>query len=92
MKTFKKFNDIVIDEDIAFEHPDAGGEWDNEEGLVIWKGNTKQLKKSPFKTLMESQDPELYPEHYHWVVVETKDPDCILFNYDCDPCGVVCFK
>lgn len=96
-KIIKTFEEVKIG-DKAYENPFAGGQWANLEGMVIWKGDHNSLMHSAHKFLWD--DDEETPEEvldYNWVVVSMEDEiphfeTLTLFNYDCDPCGVVCYK
>lgn len=93
MKQIKKYAEIKVGE-IAFESPDAGGEWNNEEGEILWKGTLEELKESEYRTLLEDWATEMEENdiaEYDLVVVYS-DYGAVLYNYDNDPCGVVVFE
>ena len=67
---------------------------DDYEGEVLWKGTYAELKKSIYAdTAMdwEGFEDETDFDDYDLVVIDT-DWGPVLFNYDNDPCGVICFK
>jgi len=96
-KKIKKYKDVEVG-DIAFENPDAGGQWNKREGVVRWKGTAKELIKSKYKNLFRDWDIEddiefeEFAADYDLVVVDTDDWGKILFNYNNDPSGVVVFE
>lgn len=55
MKTIKPFSQVKRG-DIAYEHPTAGGNWNGEEGIIIWKGNIQELLKSKWNHLFSDWD------------------------------------
>lgn len=91
-KSIKEYADVQIG-DIAFENPDAGGEWDNEEGSILWKGTKKELDESQYASTSTDWDllEEEFDDCYDLVVVNTSWGPT-LFNYNNDPSGVVVFK
>ncbi len=92
MKTIKPFSDIKIG-NIAFKNPTTGGEWNTPGGPVVWKGNIDQLFNSIWKNHFSDWD--MSPKeavNIDFVVIDTDDWGHVLFNYDYDPCGVVCFE
>lgn len=94
-KKIKKFSEVKIG-DMAYENPDAGGEWDNDLGEVLWKGDYKELTKSKYKKLIQDWEVEDEDEredemnNYDLIVIDDGGPT--LFNYDGDPSGCVVFK
>lgn len=92
MKSIKPFSDVKTG-NVAYEHPFAGGEWDNQEGPILWKGNIDDVLNSEWKNYFSDWD--MTPEEatdIDFVVVETNVWGPVLFNYNLDPCGVVCFE
>lgn len=89
MKAIVPFKHIEIG-DSVYEHPDAGGSDDNYKGTILWKGSMKEFRKEYGEPDYLDMIDQL-PEEYNWVLVKTSD-DSILFNYDEDPSGVVCFE
>lgn len=81
--------------DIAFENPSLGGGWDNELGPIMWKGGAKELLKSKYKNTaadwFSDEDTEEIDSDYDLVVVDEIGYGPVLFNYNNDPSGVVCF-
>lgn len=92
-KQIKSFQEIKLG-DTVFENPEAGGVWDREMGHIIWIGNSQDLINSDYVSWLEQDEEDEEEEigDYNWVVVQTDMHGQILFNYNCDPCGVVCFK
>lgn len=91
----KAYADVQVG-DMAFENPDAGGEWDNELGEVLWKGSYKELLKSKYKSLksdwdLDEDEEEEVMEEYDLIVIEDQDGPT-LYNYNNDPSGCVVFK
>lgn len=88
-KESKTFEEVEIgDVCIGCDIPDI-------EGTIVWKGTHEQLKLSPFRILLEDIDDvaeDLSELDYDWVIVETPDYGHMLFNYDCDPSGVIVLK
>ena len=96
MKKIKPYNQVKVG-DMAFENPDAGGEWDNEIGEVLWKGTYGQLKKSKYKnTLLDWDDitNESDTETPDLLVIQTTgwDGGPTLFGYNNDPSSCVVFE
>lgn len=92
MKQIKPYNQVKIG-DMAMESPDAGNNWDNELGEIVWKGTAFELEKSQYKYLADDDewtDDDLY--EYDLVVVITTgwDGGPTLFSYDEDPCPCSC--
>lgn len=56
-------------------------------GPIVWCGTYEQLLQSEYSTLLEED--EFYPCEYKWVVVQCPFYGKTLFNYNCDPSGVV---
>jgi len=94
MKPIKPYAQVKVG-DMAFENPDAGGEWDNETGKVPWKGTMDELNKSPYAHLLKdwNSEDDVVVEEYDLIVIQTTgwDGGPTLFNYNNDPCGVVVF-
>lgn len=90
-KKIKKYADVQIG-DIAYENPEAGGEWDNEEGEIVWKGTYKELKASRYKNTAKDWDDLSDIDDYDLVVVDIPSYGPTLFNYDNDPSGCVVFE
>lgn len=87
MKTIKPFNEVQVG-DMAYNAENVN----EKEGVVKFKGTTAEIKASRYAVLLEVEPDsdefeEYYPEDYNWVVIGG-----VVFNYDCDPCGVVCFE
>jgi len=94
-KKIKPYKKVKVG-DMGMENPDAGGEWNNELGKVLWKGTYKELKKSKYKDLdsdWEFDSPEEFDD-YDLIVIDLKgwDGGPTLFNYDNDPSGTVVFE
>ena len=75
--------------DAAFENPDAGGQWNNQIGTIVWKG-TKETIPNQYKDLLNDWE-EADVDDYDLVIVKT-DQGPVLFNYNNDPSGCVVFK
>ena len=96
MKQIKPFEQVKIG-DIAFENPDAGGEWNNEEGPIIWKGTFEEVLQSRYdselKEWEEYADADLDElKECNFVAVDLEIYGSTLFTYDYDPCSLVCFE
>lgn len=93
-KSIKEYADVQVG-DVAYENPDAGGMWNNEEGIILWKGTKKDLDKSQYAHTASDWEEVLEEEEefndYDLVVVEGPYGPT-LFNYNNDPSGVVVFK
>lgn len=92
-KSIKSFEEVVIGE-LAYENPDAGGNWNNVEGPIIWKGTSEELDKSEFSYLVDEWDEEIFEDgdDFNFAVVKNEMYGNTLFLYDYDPSSVVCFK
>ena len=96
MKTIKSFQDVQIG-DIAFENPDAGGAWNNEEGPIIWKGTFEEVQQSKWNYILEEWEMHDFEDTHEleecdFVVVDLPTYGATLFTYDFDPCSIVCFE
>jgi hypothetical protein len=97
-KRNKKMNKEIVDYenvkvgDIAYENPDAGGEWNNQIGVVKWKGTTEELMNSEYKELsLDWIENEINMDDFDLIIIsDIQGPT--LFNYNNDPCGCVVFK
>jgi len=92
-KPIKDYQDVKVG-DVAFENPNAGGEWNNEQGKIIWKGTYDELLKSKYKDLLEDwevNDEDDGPQNYDLVIIDIPSYGPTLFNYNNDPSGVVVF-
>ncbi len=89
-KLIKLYTEVKVG-DIAFENPDAGGEWNHELGKVLWKGSLKEFEKSKYQSLMWDCEDECDPGEYDLIVINDKFGPT-LFNYNNDPSGCVVFK
>lgn len=82
--------------DTAMQNPDAGGEWNNKVGKVLWKGTYKELLKTKYKDTAEDWEMEDEEEWdgFDLIVIQTLgwDSNAVLFNYNNDPSGCVVFK
>jgi len=95
-KTIKSFENVQIG-DIAFENPSAGGEWGNEQGPVLWKGTFEEVQQSKWNYLLEEWEMHDFEDTHeldecNFVVVYLPMYGATLFNYNYDPCGLVCFE
>ena len=94
-KTIKPYEEVNVG-DMAYENPDAGGEWDNPLGKVLWKGTYENLLNSKYKnTATDWEDLEdLKESEYDLIVINTDgfDGGPTLFNYNNDPSGCVVFE
>jgi hypothetical protein len=89
-KEIKDYSEVLVG-DVAYENPDAGGNWDNKLGKIVWKGSYSELLESDYQSLAtDLEDGDV--EEYDWVVVEDSVYGPTLFNYNGDPCGVVVFQ
>lgn len=91
----KSFDKVKIG-DIAYENPTAGNEYNNKQGTIIWKGSYGDLLNSKYKdnfkyTIKEMEEDDTIKYDYDWVIVDEPKFGITLFNYDCDPSGVVVF-
>jgi hypothetical protein len=60
-------------------------------GYIISKyKSTRDLPKLIYEDLI-NEVPDV-PDDYEWVILKTEDNETILFNYNCDPSGVICLK
>lgn len=102
-KLIKDFSKIMIG-DIAYENPDAGGEWDKKIGKIVWKGTFKDALRSNYRSSAKEildqysadEDIQALNDDYEWVIVKEnsiygKFTDYVMYNYNGDPSGVVCF-
>lgn len=91
-KKIKLYSEVKVG-DIAFENPDAGGQWNNELGKVLWKGSFKEFEKSKYQHTMWDIDEkdEFDPSEYDLIVLQ-EEYGPTLFNYNNDPSGCVVFK
>ena len=86
----KPFKDVQIGEItvMSFEPHDI-------EGPIMWKGTLDELKENePYRSFigcLESDYPDELDEldDYDWVIVNSKIGGPTLFNYNCDPSGVM---
>ena len=97
-KKIKSYSQVQIG-DMAMENPDAGGEWNNELGKIVWKGTIEELKNSKYKAVyhdweIQAIGDEDDTDDYDLVVVDVKGHDGgpTLFNYNNDPSGCVVFE
>lgn len=93
-KEIKSIEEVVIGE-LAYENPDAGGQWDIVEGIIIWKGTEGELHNSKFASLLDDDWNECLEdidEELFFVVVKDEVYGNTLFLYNYDPSSVVCFK
>lgn len=96
MRKIKTFKQVNIG-DQAWENPDAGNVWDKKEGNIIYKGSTEELASSIWGKMYYDMlrdcglSGDEIDDDYQWVVVQTEDEGRILYNYYCDPSGVVVY-
>lgn len=97
-KPIKPFSEVKVG-DMAYQSPDAGGNWDEKEGIIVWKGNSHDLKrdyKSDFYTIMEEGDhdslDDMAKAYDEWVVVVLEIYGETVYGYNLDPSSVVCFE
>lgn len=93
-KLIKPYEEVNVG-DMAYENPDAGGEWNNPIGKVLWKGTYEELLSSKYKSTASDENIEDLEEgEYDLIVINTGgiDGGPTLFNYNNDPSSCVVFK
>ena len=94
-RKIKPFLQVTVGEE-AYHHEDH-----ELIGFIKWKGNTKELKKSQYSNLLvediadnsspEEDEDDLLSD-YDWVIIDEPMYGATLYNYNCDPSGVITFS
>lgn len=93
-RKIKPFLQVTVGEE-AYHHEDH-----ELIGFIKWKGNTKELKKSQYSNLLvediaDNSSPEEGEDDllsdYDWVIIDEPMYGSTLYNYNCDPSGVITF-
>lgn len=94
-RNIKPFLQVTVGEE-AYHHEDH-----ELIGFIKWKGNTKELKKSQYSNLLvediadnsspEEDEDDLLSD-YDWVIIDEPMYGATLYNYNCDPSGVITFS
>lgn len=94
LRIIKTFDEIEVEKDGAYEHPNAGGEWNNLDGEILWKGSYSALLESDYAYLISEfdEEDEGATDYDQLVVVDLEVYGATLYNYDCDPSGVVSYQ
>ena len=83
----KPFKDVQLGETVLMSL-----EPNDKVGTIMWKGTFKELKENKayrsFAELIEYEDPDEL-DGYDWVIVNSITEGPTIFNYDCDPSGVM---
>ena len=91
-RKIKPFLQVTVGEE-AYHHEDH-----ELIGFIKWKGNTKELKKSQYSNLLvediaDNSSPEEGEDDllsdYDWVIIDEPMYGDTLYNYNCDPSGVI---
>lgn len=82
-RKIKPFSQVNIGEEV-FNHED-----EESVGFIKWKGSLDQLKSSEYYYLLVGDNEDEIPEDYEWVIIEDDMYGDTIYNYNCDPCGVI---
>ena len=91
----KEFSEVEVG-DLCYsaEFPDLY------QGVVLWKGESLRGMGSPFKKMFKHTIEDILgmfeeggeDELYKWVILDIDEYGPEIFNYSCDPSGVIAFK